>query len=131
LAALQCLKEAPDDYRTLLTIFQLKLMAALGYRPHTGRCPVCAGPLAGEDENVLFSFKFGGIICDDCRIKDQDAVALSPDTRRHMEAALETPLAHWRDLDFSADNVRGVALLTEFVAYHLDRKLKSPHLLDI
>jgi len=132
LAALQCLKEADNNYRTLLTIFQLKLMGVLGYRPHTGRCAACGGPLPDINEQSLFSLRFGGLLCGDCRGKDTDVVAVSPETRAHIENALETPLARWRDLDFKADNVRGVAMLTElFVAYHLDRKLKSPRYLDI
>lgn len=132
LAALQCLKDAPDDYRTLLTVFQLKMMIILGYRPHLARCPACGGPLPDTNKQALFSLKYGGLLCGDCRERDPEAVPVSPETRAHIIAALDTPLARWRELDFSAENVKGIARLTEmFVAYHLDRKLKSPRLLDI
>jgi DNA repair protein RecO (recombination protein O) len=132
LAALQCLKETDKDYQTLLTVFQLKLMAALGYRPHLARCPACGGPVADVGKQALFSFRFGGLICDDCRDKDPDAVPVSGATRAQIEQALDTPLARWHELDFRTENVRGIAMLTElFVAYHLDRKLKSPRFLDI
>ncbi len=132
LAALQCLKEADADYQTLLTVFQLKLMAELGYRPHLARCPACGGEVPAANEQALFSFRFGGLICDSCRDKDADAVDVSAATRAQIEQALETPLARWKELDFKVENVRGIARLTElFVAYHLDRKLKSPRFLDM
>jgi len=132
LAALQCLKDAAGNYRTLLTVFQLKLMVILGYRPHLSRCPACAGPLPEASEQAYFSLKYGGLLCDGCLPRDPEAVAVSPETRAHIEQALDTPLARWQELDFNADNVKGIARLTEmFVAYHLDRKLKSPRLLDI
>lgn len=132
LAALQCLKDAADNYRTLLTVFQLKLMVILGYRPHIARCPACAGPLPDIGDKACFSLKYGGLLCDGCRDRDPDAMAVSPETRAHIEQALDTPLARWRELDFTADNVKGIARLTEmFVSYHLERKLKSPRLLDI
>jgi DNA repair protein RecO (recombination protein O) len=132
LAALQCLKDANDNYRTLLTVFQLKLMVILGYRPHLNRCPACAGPLPDNDNQAYFSLKYGGLLCDGCRERDPEAMAVSPETRAHIEQALDTPLARWRELDFNAENVKGIARLTEmFVSYHLDRKLKSPRLLDM
>ncbi len=132
LAALQCLVEADGDYQTLLTIFQLKMMAVLGYRPHLNRCPVCAGPLPEKNEQSLFSLKYGGLLCGDCRDKDPDVVVVSSETREHIVSSLDTPLARWQTLDFKMENVKGIARLTElFVAYHLERKLKSPRLLHI
>jgi DNA repair protein RecO (recombination protein O) len=132
LAALQCLKDAPDNYRTLLTVFQLKLMVILGYRPHLARCPACAGSLPDAAAQANFSLKFGGLLCDGCLGRDQEAMAVSPETRAHIGQALDTPLARWRELDFTAENVKGIARLTEmFVSYHLERKLKSPRLLDM
>lgn len=132
LAALQCLKDAGDNYRTLLTVFQLKLMAILGYRPHLARCPACAGPLPPPGAKAMFSLKYGGLLCGDCFKRDPEAVAVSGETRSHIMQALDTPLARWRELDFSAENVKGIARLTEmFVAYHLERKLKSPRFLDM
>lgn len=132
LAALQCLKDTDGDYQTLLTIFQLKMMTVLGYKPHLARCPACSGPLPEKEKQYVFSLKYGGMLCDGCRGKDPDAVTVSAPTRAHIEKALDTPLARWRELDFSAENVKGIARLTElFVAYHLDRQLKSPRLLDI
>jgi DNA repair protein RecO (recombination protein O) len=132
LAALQCLKEADAGYQTLLTLFQLKLMTTLGYRPHMGRCPSCGGPLPPSDAQSVFSLRFGGLLCGGCSEKDPEAVTLSSETRAHIVDALDTPLARWRDLNFEAENVKGIARLTElFVAYHLDRKLKSPRFLDM
>ena len=132
LAALQCLKDADGGYQTLLTIFQLKLMAVIGYKPHLAQCPACSGPLPERAKQYLFSLKYGGMLCDACRGKDPDAVAVSAPTREHIENALDTPLARWRELDFSTENVKGIARLTElFVAYHLEHKLKSARLLDI
>lgn len=132
LAALQCLKDADGEYQTLLTIFQLKLMAVIGYKPHLAQCPACSGPLPEREKQSLFSLKYGGMLCGECRDKDPDAVAVSAPTREHIEKALDTPLARWRELDFSAENVKGIARLTElFVAYHLEHKLKSARLLDI
>lgn len=132
LAALQCLKDADEGYQTLLTLFQLKLMTTLGYKPHMGRCPSCGGPLPPSDTQAVFSLRFGGLLCGGCSDKDPESVAMSSETRAHIISALETPLARWQELDFKAENVKGIARLTElFVAYHLDRKLKSPRYLEM
>jgi DNA repair protein RecO (recombination protein O) len=69
--------------------FQLKLLWVSGYLPHLTSCAECS---ADDVALVGYSPRSGGAVCRDCAAKTE-ALALSPDGIRGIEALLGSPLA--------------------------------------
>jgi len=105
--------------------FELKLMGALGYRPELSQCVV------GEEkysalQSYHFSVSLGGIVCPDHQ-KRFPGNPISKSAIQAMRTILDSPLAEGEKAVGDQETAREVdRLVREFLAYHLDPKLKSP-----
>lgn len=64
-------KKSPE---LITRIFELRLLAILGYSPHMKNCQICA---SFDIENMFFSYDNCGILCDKCSALDKSAVKMS------------------------------------------------------
>jgi DNA repair protein RecO (recombination protein O) len=72
LYALQALTKGRNPL-LVSSAFALKLMQISGYPPHVSSCAVCD---TTEIENIYFSFKSCGFICEDCAKSDTEAIMI-------------------------------------------------------
>ncbi|MGI6622184.1 MAG: DNA repair protein RecO [Clostridiaceae bacterium] len=72
LYALQALSKGRNPL-LISSAFALKLMQISGYPPHVCSCAVCD---TYDIENIYFSFKSCGFICENCSKRDTDAIML-------------------------------------------------------
>lgn len=119
LSGLQALGAGPGG--SVVPGFLIKLLSISGYHPQLSVCAGC-GSAAGLSG---FSASFGGAVCDDCWRKDRDAERLGTE----RIATLNRLLAE--DLGADAGEFAGelTQLLRRYTEYHLERPLKSLHLL--
>jgi DNA repair protein RecO (recombination protein O) len=118
-AGLQALGAGPCD--SIVPAFLIKLLSISGYHPQLSVCAGC-GATSGL---TGFSAGLGGAVCETCWRQDRDAERLGTE----RIAALNRLLAE--DLGYEADEFAGelTQLLRRYTEYHLERPLKSLHLL--
>jgi len=126
---LQALKqlEAGTDPQVLKIMVELKVLAAAGYRPVWERCVFCRrteGPF-------LASVRHGGLLCLDCRGRDEQALALSPSAVKLLRLFQDVPLHRLGQVRVREETKELLARLTRlFVDEYLDLPLKSAEFLD-
>ena len=59
-----------------LLFFDVQVLRLLGHSPGTDRCTDCGGQV-GSPMRICFSLSAGGIVCGDCRSKQQQTVSIS------------------------------------------------------
>ena len=103
--------------------FVVKLLSISGYHPQLSVCSGCGGR-AGIGG---FSPALGGVVCDTCWHQDPGALRLEPDRIALLSRLLSD--------DFGYGGLESLALaditqaLRRYAEYHLERPLKSLHLL--
>lgn len=119
LAGLQSLGAGPCG--SIVPAFLIKILSISGYHPQLSVCAGC-GTSTGLGG---FSAAFGGAVCEGCWRKDRDAERLGAE----RIAALDRLLTE--DLGADVGEVAGelTQLLRRYAEFHLERPLKSLHLL--
>jgi DNA repair protein RecO (recombination protein O) len=106
-------------------IFDLKLMAELGYQPELYGCVV------GEEkysslQAYQFSISLGGLVCSDHQEK-HPGIPVSQETIHALKKIIEQPLGDLIQLKINQRTWREIDEISRrFLEYHLDPKLKSP-----
>ncbi len=116
------------DVGRLVHMFQIKLLALSGFRPHIDSCVQCGREVKGR---TRFSTQKGGLVCDHCEGKDFGLIPVSPGAvasllyvERHSWAqCLKLALT-----PFVKRELRNV--LNKFLIYHLEKNIKSAKYLD-
>ena len=118
-SGLQALGAGPCD--SVVPGFLIKLLSLSGYHPQLSVCAGC-GATSGLGG---FSAAMGGAVCEACWRQDRDAERLGPERIATLNRLLS------EDLGADADEVAGelTQLLRRYTEYHLERPLKSLHLL--
>ncbi len=128
-AALNALRESAENLELLLGAFELKLMSAAGYHPLVEACAFCG---KRESGGAVFSFGYGGMLCQDCRGRDEEGVLISAEGWTLTRKVLSTNMARLGSLAPSPRAGAELFRLAQLgVTYYLERELKSPRLLKI
>ena len=102
--------------------FQLKLLWVSGYLPHLTSCAECGADDAGL---VGYSPRAGGAVCAACAAQSE-ALALSPDGIRGIEALLASPLADAVSLGLGDRAARdALRVVTASYEYHGGFRLRT------
>ena len=71
------ISETNKDLSLINSVFILRLLSIIGYRPEINECKVCK-----SKENLThFSFKNNGFICSNCAKQDKGAIEISSTTK--------------------------------------------------
>lgn len=110
------------DSMTIVSAFFFRLLASEGLRPEVERCVVCGS----EDGLVAFDLDEGGVLCR----SDRRGTSVSPGSialmRRMLHGRLQNALAE----EPSAVVHEVEALATRLMEHHLERRLRSVHVLE-
>ncbi|HWX10021.1 MAG TPA: DNA repair protein RecO [Gaiellaceae bacterium] len=102
--------------------FQLKLLWLSGYLPHLTSCAECG---SADATLVGYSPKAGGAVCGVCAARTE-ALGLSPDGIRGIEALLASPLADAAGLGLGERASRdALKVITASYEYHGGFRLKT------
>jgi DNA repair protein RecO (recombination protein O) len=106
----------------LALAFQLKLLWVSGYLPHLTSCAECG---ADDASLVGYSPRAGGAVCRACA-NQAEAIALSADGVRGIEALLASPLADATSLRLGDHAVRdALSVVTASYEYHGGFRLRT------
>ncbi|MDH7576929.1 MAG: DNA repair protein RecO [Bacillota bacterium] len=136
LTALRVLEKG--DPELLARVFEIKLLAALGYQPQLEGCVMgrhegwrAPGPEVKEAGPVWFSIEKGGVLCADCAAHCPGALPLSPATigalgyflRTRLDRAVRAKIGKVSLLELAS-------LLRSFFAYHGEVNVRTWDFLD-
>lgn len=128
LATLHLLTEA-EDPEVLTKVFEFKLLSLAGYRPRLEECVECGRPVEGSP--VRFTMA-GGVLCRECVSAESPIVIISRGTLEMMKRLLEVDPRRAHVLKLSPDIAAELGRLARnYIAYHLERRLKSLEFLDM
>lgn len=114
-----------QDPVLLLRIFELRLLAILGLVPRLDRCAEC-GAVIGDEAELRFSARLGGIVCENCMQADPFAMRFSGETRKLMELFLRINLQKLTSVRVSPLARQEMEkLLRVYLNFQLEKRLKS------
>lgn len=127
----------PDDRRGMDSVrrmFELRLLAELGYRPRLDACAGCGGPAfpeAGADgAAAYFSPQLGGLTCPDCR-GEAGGVRVSRGAVETMRRLLDGDPRRAPQLRWDAAIGRELQqVLRDYIGQRVERRLKSADFLE-
>jgi len=106
------------------TYFEIRLLTILGFAPELYRCVVSGEELNGA-EKLYFSHRLGGVFCDG-KNQDDFAPEISKDGIKLLRLLQRYPLEAIRKVKVDNETAEEVSrLMSEFVEYTTDRKIKS------
>ncbi len=80
LNTLYVLAETDKQKDFILSVFELRLLAIVGFLPKVARCVTCQTPMKEEMNEFYFSIKEDGVKCEVCQRMDKGIIHLSKTT---------------------------------------------------
>lgn len=77
LNTLYVISETEKNLELVFCIFQIRLLAILGFLPQVAKCINCDEPMVEEMEEFYFSIKDDGVKCSACAKMDKSVIRLS------------------------------------------------------
>jgi DNA repair protein RecO (recombination protein O) len=118
------LLERPNEPEKIIRSFELKFMKLAGYQPALDRCARCGQIYKGV--NCQFSPSMGGIVCENCGPLPEDAIEISWEAAKAMQALIfanPPELERMEISSFLMDQIGRV--MRWYIRYRLDGELKS------
>ena len=114
----------------MLRVFEIRLLALLGYRPNLDSCVHCRKPI-DRLERLYFAPALGGVFCGGCRQTNERFFPVSLGTVRLLERSTEAELSKVDRIRFSSRSLtESREILARFIQQHLHRELKSLRFLE-
>ncbi len=103
------ISESDKDLSLILSIFKLRLLSIIGFRPIIENCTSC-----GEKENLnYFSLRDNGLKCMPCSKLDKSAIQLSETTVKAIKYIIWAEPKKIFSFDISEENKKELKLLTK------------------
>jgi DNA repair protein RecO (recombination protein O) len=120
LAGLQAL--AGDRGGALVPAFYVKLLSLAGFHPQLSSCVGCGATV----EQGGFSPALGGVVCEECWHEDDHAMRLTARRVALLSRLLASDFGVGQD---DEDAIEITKVLRRYAEFHLERPLRSVHLL--
>ncbi len=125
-AALRTLADREQRSPLLVGAFYWKLLSMEGFGPILDECASCSAPGSGGVPLVAFDLSQGGALCRDCR----QGMPVTPEALQLLRRVLGGGLGGALREPDSAVAKEVAALATHAMEQHLERRLRSVHVLD-
>ena len=123
LNTLYTISETDKNLDLVLSIFKLRLMCILGFRPNVEKCSNC-----GIDEDIkYFSLKDNGLKCSSCGKMDKSAIELLPATVDAIKFIVSAPAKKIFSFNIPEDSIRELELVSKL---YLNEKLEKEYKLE-
>lgn len=123
LNTLYTISETDKNLDLVLSIFKLRLMCILGFRPNVERCSNC-----GIDEDIkYFSLKDNGLKCSSCGKIDKSAIELLPATVDAIKFIVSAPAKKIFSFNIPEDSIKELELVSKL---YLNEKLEKEYKLE-
>jgi DNA repair protein RecO (recombination protein O) len=122
--SLEYLSSKRDNVKSVLPIFQVKILKLSGFKPHLDSCVSCQGKITINQ--ARFSQRLGGILCKGCFGKDNKSQPLSTGTISSILYIENYDLRDALRLEFDERVFLNLEqLMVRFLCFHLERRFKS------
>ena len=114
------LSETDKNPDFIVSVFKLKLLCFLGFKPRINECTVC-----GSKENLnYFSIKENGLKCDECRGPDKGAIHISDSTVTALKYIILAPAKKLFSFELKNDSLKELQLISKI---YLNEKLEKEY----
>jgi DNA repair protein RecO (recombination protein O) len=125
-ASLQAIQEE-KDLHIITHLYEMKMLMFAGYTPELTQCVVCREPA----EPFAFSVGLGGMMCERCRLRDPQAIRLTPGVYKLMRLFTQMDVRRLGQIDVKPET-KGLLkrLMRAYFDAHVGLQLKSRSFLD-
>lgn len=96
------------DLNFIISIFKMRLMCLLGFKPILDKCCKC-----GEEEVKHFSFKDNGLKCESCSKQDTGTIAISESTKNALKYISVAPAKKLYSFNISEENKKQLEIISK------------------
>lgn len=120
LNTLYMLSETKKDPDFIVSIFKIRLLCYLGFKPSVESCTIC-----GNKKNLhYFSIKDNGLKCDECGKLDKSAIKVSDSTAISLKYIVLAPAKRLFSFDLKNDSLKELKLISKI---YLNEKLEKEY----
>lgn len=96
------------DLNFVISIFKMRLMCLLGFKPILDKCCKC-----GEEKVQYFSFKDNGLKCESCSKQDTGTIAISDSTKNALKYISTAPAKKLYSFNISDENKKQLEIISK------------------
>ena len=123
LNTLYMISETDKDPEFILSVFKLKLLCFLGFKPRVNSCVNC-----GEKEKINhFSIRDNGVKCEECYRQDKSSVAISKSTLAALNFIISAPCKKVFGFNLKDDSLKEIKLLSKI---YFNEKLEKEYKME-
>lgn len=123
LNTLYMISETEKDKDFILSVFKMKLVSLLGFRPQIEKCTNC-----GSTENLnYFSIKCNGVKCETCCKSDKSCLQMTTSTYTAIKYIMMSPPKKLFSFDLKNESLKELELISKI---YLNEKLEKEYKLN-
>ena len=123
LNTLYMISEVDKDMDFILSIFKIKLLCLLGYKPRVNECLSCGN----KDNITYFSIKDNGVKCKYCYLQDKSAIQISKSTLLALKFIIYAPIKKVFNFNLKEDNLKELELISKI---YFNQKLEKEYKME-
>ncbi|SDC72619.1 DNA replication and repair protein RecO [Paenibacillus sp. UNCCL117] len=110
------------DAQIVMHMYEIKMLIQAGYSPELHQCVVCGS----QKEAVALSVGLGGILCEMCKLRDPQAIALAPAVLKLLRAFAQTDVRRLGEISVKEASKQALKhILRAYFDHHVGVRLKS------
>lgn len=109
LNTLYMISETNKDFDFIISIFKIKLLCLLGFKPRIEECVNCRK----KDDLTYFSIKDNGVKCASCTTQDKSAIKISSSTFMALKYISTCPIKNLFGFNLKGDSLKELMLLSK------------------
>lgn len=123
LNTLYMISETDKNMDFVLSIFKIKLLCILGFKPRIEECTNC-----GQKTDLLhFSIRDNGVKCNECYRQDKSVISISPSTYAALKFIISAPSKKIFGFNLKDESLRELELLSKV---YFNEKLEKEYKLE-
>ena len=123
LNTLYMISETDKDMDFILSIFKIKLLCILGFKPKIEECTNC-----GLKENLIaFSIKDNGVKCNECNTQDKSSITINPSTLMALKFIISAPPKKIFNFNLKDESLKELELLSKI---YFNEKLEKEYKME-
>ena len=123
LNTLYMISETDKDMDLILSIFKIKLLCLLGFKPRIEECTNCK-----QKENLTyFSIKDNGVKCKECAKQDKSSISITPSTLAAIKFIITAPSKKIFGFNLKDESLKEMKLLSKI---YFNEKLEKEYKLE-
>lgn len=126
--SLRALASKKIPYELVRYIFELKALVINGEYPEVFQCACCGA----KDSRVVFSSKNRGLICEECKSKATDGIAIGKSTLYTLQYIVSSPIEKLYTFRVSDEVLEQLGrIMKQYVGMYVDKQFKSLEILEM